>query len=140
MLARRPDGVYAGRWLIFERMPVELIPACQVPAADLREIERVARRGEVVGRHAVLIRVRVGRQLVRLERDGRVIGLPAGGPGGRREARWDLVADGDRFLLELSEADHRHHVLVEEPDGVWREQTGDRGRLELVPLAGCDCR
>jgi hypothetical protein len=140
-LARRPDGVYAGRWLIFERMPVELIPACQVPAADLREVERVARRGELVGRQAVLIRVRVGRQLVRLEHDGRVTGLPAGGPGGRREARWDLVADGDRFLLELSEADHRHHVLVEEPDGVWREHApGDRGRLELVPLTGCDCR
>ncbi|TMQ05914.1 MAG: hypothetical protein E6J91_39355 [Deltaproteobacteria bacterium] len=140
-LARRPDGVYAGRWLIFERMPIELIPVSRMPVEDLREIERVARRGALVDRQALLVRVRVGRQLVRLNADGRIAGLPAGGSGGRREARWELVADRERFLLELSEADQRYHVLVEEPDGVWREQTGsDLGRLELIPLAGCDCR
>jgi putative mannosyltransferase len=140
-LARRPDGVYAGRWLIFERMPIELIPISHVPVEDLREIERVARRGALVDRQALLVRVRMGRQVVRLKADGRIAGLPAGGSGGRREARWELVADRDRFLLELSEADERYHVLVEEPDGVWREQIGsDRGRLELIPLAGCDCR
>ncbi len=140
-LRRRPDGVYAGRWLIFERMPVELVPASQVAREDLREIERGSRRRTLANHQALLIRVRQTRRIVRLEEDGRVTGLPGGGPGGRRPARWELMADGERFVLGLSEADGRHHLLVDEPDGVWREQAGGAGgRIELIPLAGCDCR
>jgi hypothetical protein len=139
-LSRRPDGTYAGRWLIFERMPVELVPAAQVTEEDLREVERETRRRGLAGVQALLVRVRQGRQLVRLEEDGTVAGLPGAGPGGRRPARWDLFAEGGGLSLGLSEADGRHHRLEAEPDGVWRERGDGDGRVELIPLPGCTCR
>ncbi len=133
LLAPRGDGALTGRWELFERMPIDLLPLSLVPAEDLLQIERDARHTALCGLAALVVHVRRERRLVRFEPGG---GLSSqdGSPDGWR---WGLRCRAGELALELTEADGSRRLLFEEPDGVFRgEACSGRDRVEVIPLPG----
>lgn len=130
-LVRRAEGVFAGRWELFERMPVELFPLTSLPAREQLSLECEARERALDGVRALLVQVRRERRTVSLERDGRL----RGANGGAAALRWSLRCEKGELALVIAGLEGGERLLFEDADGIYREQRSvGRDRVELIPL------
>lgn len=129
----RGDGGLTGRWQVFERMPIELIPLSSIPVEEQLELAREAYHAALCGSPAFLVRVRHERQLVCFRPDGQIVADKSGKSAGT----WRFCCHHGEVVLELVEPHGGHHYLYEEPDGIFREaRATGRERMEVISLRG----
>lgn len=135
LLQMENDGVLRGRWLVYERMPIELIPIGQVDPETLSNLLCQQLRDKVAGKKAILVFLGRTREFIQFQ-NGQLV----------RDSRGDYELDvlfdwsavpsaNDAAKLRLTR-NWSSHDLHLEPDGVWREAEGspNSDRLELLFL------
>jgi len=127
-LRKDENGLWKGRWLHSESMPIELTP-CSITAATAASQDN-PHWNQLVKQRYVYIRVNHDKQLLELQEDGTTM------IGGHRQT-WELLEEPGRKPRILLRGKQGVMVqLTEHPDGVWRGKyvEGERLAVNLVPI------
>lgn len=132
------DGVLRGRWLIHERMPIELIPFDRVDSERRANLLRAQLRAEVEGKRAILISPGKMREFIHF-RTGLVVRDSLGDYQLDVLFEWFTVCTNGAAALNLA-GNKSSHLLHLDSDGVWREGASSTNSepLELLFLPNRD--
>jgi hypothetical protein len=125
-LRRREDGVWAGRWLLHERMPVRLTPTSRA-----KNVDRQKKVEQLLQRRFIYRRIGHDKRVMELHPNGFITEGK-----GTCEKKWELRMDGKMPQLVISGDDGVTCILQEQPDGVWEGKwvVYEKPKIELIPL------